>query len=108
MGHARARGGAGLLVPAAGPRGGAVAHHRLRGGRGGRGLKRFAQLLELLVLTPSRNRKIEALREYFATVPDPDRGFALAILTGALTFKNVKPAILRDTVIREVDPYLFH
>jgi DNA ligase-1 len=43
-------------------------------------VKRFAQLLELLVLTPSRNRKIEALREYFATVPDPDRGFALAIL----------------------------
>jgi DNA ligase 1 len=71
-------------------------------------LKRFAQLLELLVLTPSRNRKIEALRDYFTTVPDPDRGFALAILTGALSFKNVKPAILRDTVVREVDPYLFH
>jgi DNA ligase-1 len=70
-------------------------------------LKRFAQLLELLALTPSRNRKIEALRDYFATVPDPDRGFALAILTGALSFKNVKPAILRDTVVREVDPYLF-
>jgi DNA ligase-1 len=70
-------------------------------------LKRFAQLLELLALTPSRNRKIEALRDYFATTPDPDRGYALAILTGALTFKNVKPAILRDVVVREVDPYLF-
>lgn len=70
-------------------------------------MRRFAQLLELLVLTPSRNRKIEALRDYFAAVPDPDRGCALAILTGALTFKNVKPAILRDVVTREVDPYLF-
>jgi DNA ligase-1 len=70
-------------------------------------LKRFAQLLELLALTPSRNRKIEALRDYFRATPDPDRGFALAILTGALTFKNVKPAILRDVVVREVDPYLF-
>ncbi|HHY50100.1 MAG TPA: cisplatin damage response ATP-dependent DNA ligase [Alphaproteobacteria bacterium] len=70
-------------------------------------MKRFAQLLELLALTPSRNRKIEAMRDYFASVPDPDRGFALAILTGALTFKNVKPAILRDVVVREVDPYLF-
>mgnify|MGYP001253650453 CR=1 FL=1 len=70
-------------------------------------MKRFAQLLELLALTPSRNRKIEALRDYFRATPDPDRGFALAILTGALTFKNVKPAILRDVVEREVDPYLF-
>jgi DNA ligase-1 len=70
-------------------------------------MKAFAALLELLALTPSRNRKIEALRDYFATTPDPDRGFALAILTGALTFKNVKPAVLRDVVVREVDPYLF-
>lgn len=70
-------------------------------------MKRFAQLLELLALTPSRNRKVEALRAYFAETPDPDRGYALAILTGALTFRNVKPAILRDVVTREVDPTLF-
>jgi len=70
-------------------------------------MKSFAALLELLVLTPSRNRKIEALADYFATTPDPDRGYALAILTGALMFKNVKPAVLRDVVVREVDPYLF-
>jgi DNA ligase-1 len=70
-------------------------------------MKRFAQLLELLALTPSRNRKLEALVTYFRETPDPDRGFALAILTGALTFKNVKPAVLREVVTREVDPYLF-
>jgi DNA ligase-1 len=69
-------------------------------------MKRFAQLLELLALTPSRNRKIEALAGYFRETPDPDRGFALAVLTGALTFKNVKPAVLREVVLREVDPYL--
>eukprot|EP01036_Dinobryon_divergens_P009239 gene9239-12351_t len=70
-------------------------------------MKKFAQLLELLALTPSRNRKVEALTQYFATTPDPDRGYALAILTGALTFKNVKPAVLREVVTREVDPHLF-
>ena len=70
-------------------------------------MKKFAQLLELLALTPSRNRKIEALSQYFASTPDPDRGYALAILTGALSFKNVKPAVLREVVVREVDPYLF-
>ncbi len=71
-------------------------------------MKRFAQLLELLALTPSRNRKIEALVSYFRETPDPDRGFALAVLTGALTFKNVKPAKLREVVEAEVDPYLFY
>jgi DNA ligase-1 len=70
-------------------------------------VRKFAQLLELLALTPSRNRKLEALTRYFAGTPDPDRGYALAILTGALTFKNVKPAVLRDVVTREVDPVLF-
>src|SRR5690606_26616376 len=70
-------------------------------------MKAFAQLLELLALTPSRNRKIDALADYFRRTPDPDRGYALAILTGALSFKNVKPALLRDTVLAEVDPYLF-
>jgi len=70
-------------------------------------MKKFAQLLELLALTPSRNRKIEAMTQYFAATPDPDRGYALAILTGALTFKNVKPAVLRDVVTAEVDPILF-
>jgi DNA ligase-1 len=70
-------------------------------------MKRFAQLLELLALTPSRNRKLTAMTEYFRETPDPDRGFALAVLTGALSFRNVKPALLRDTVLREVDPMLF-
>ena len=70
-------------------------------------MKRFAELLELLALTPSRNRKIAALSTYFREVPDPDRGYALAILTGALSFKNVKPALLREVVLDEVDPTLF-
>ena len=61
-------------------------------------MKQFAHLLELLALTPSRNRKLEALVTYFRTTPDPDRGFALAILTGALSFKNVKPAVLREVL----------
>ena len=70
-------------------------------------MKRFAQLLELLALTPSRNRKLAALTQYFRDTPDPDRGYALAVLTGALTFRNVKPALLKDIVLREVDPTLF-
>ncbi|SFV26637.1 DNA ligase-1 [Devosia crocina] len=70
-------------------------------------MKRFADLLELLALTPSRLRKLEALRRYFSEVPDPDRGIALAVLTGELDVRNVKPALLRDTVLAEVDQTLF-
>ena len=70
-------------------------------------MRAFAQLMELLALTPSRNRKLEALTRYFRETPDPDRGLALAILTGALSFKNVKPSLLRELVEREVDPVLF-
>jgi DNA ligase-1 len=70
-------------------------------------MKRFAQLLELLALTTSRTRKLAALTQYFAETPDPDRGYALAVLTGALSFRNVKPALLKQTVLAEVDETLF-
>lgn len=70
-------------------------------------MKRFATLLETLALTPSRNRKIEALAAYFRDTPDPDRGYALAVLTGALNFAHVKPARLKEAVLAEVDPHLF-
>ena len=70
-------------------------------------MKRFADLLELLALTPSRSRKIAALAQYFAEVPDPDRGLALAVLTGEMDVRNVKPALLKETVLAEVDATLF-
>lgn len=70
-------------------------------------MKQFATLLATLALTPSRNRKIEALATYFRDTPDPDRGYALAVLTGALSFTHVKPARLKEVVLTEVDPHLF-
>ncbi len=70
-------------------------------------MKRFADLLELLALTPSRTRKLEALKRYFSEVPDPDRGIALAVLTGEMDIRNVKPALLRETVLAQVDETLF-
>ncbi len=70
-------------------------------------MRRFADLLERLALTPSRTRKLAALALYFREVPDPDRGLALAALTGELDIANVKPALLRQTVLSEVDETLF-
>ena len=70
-------------------------------------MKRFAELLETLVLTPSRNAKIAAMARYFQTTPDPDRGFALAAITRDLTLSNLKAGALRQLAMDRVDPELF-
>ena len=67
----------------------------------------FAELLERLVFTPGRLAKIALLRRYFATQPDPDRGFGLAALTDELVFVAAKPALIRALVEERTDPVLF-
>jgi len=70
-------------------------------------MKRFAELLDRLVLTPSRNGKLKLMTDYFRATPDPDRGLALAAITGDLTIAAVKPAMLRTLVTERLDPVLF-
>ena len=70
-------------------------------------MNRFAELLDRLVLTPARNGKLRLLTDYFRTVEDPDRGLALAAITGELNIAAVKPAMLRALVAERVDPVLF-
>jgi DNA ligase 1 len=67
----------------------------------------FAELLERLVFTPSRNAKIALLRRYFATQPDPERGIGLAAITGGLSFTAAKPGMVRELVASRTDPVLF-
>src|SRR5690349_15502228 len=67
----------------------------------------FAELLERLVFTPSRNAKIALLRRYFATQPDPDRGIGLAAITGELSFTAAKPGLIRELAAARTDPVLF-
>ena len=71
-------------------------------------MRAFAELLDRLILTPGRNAKLDALAHYFATTPDPDRGYALAAITGELSFKAAKPAALRALTTARVDDQLFH
>ncbi|MYZ49656.1 cisplatin damage response ATP-dependent DNA ligase [Propylenella binzhouense] len=70
-------------------------------------MERFAALLDRLVLTPQRNGKIRLLVDHFGTTPDPDRGYALAALTGDLSIASVKPAMLRALVTERMDEVLF-
>ncbi len=70
-------------------------------------MNRFAELLDRLVLTPARNGKLTLLVDYFRSVEDPDRGFALAAITGDLSIAAVKPAMLRTLIAERMDPVLF-
>jgi len=70
-------------------------------------LRPFAELLDRLSLTTSRNAKLVLLRDYLKATPDPDRGWALAALTGDLSFATAKPAMIRKAVEARVDPVLF-
>ncbi|MBO6717632.1 MAG: cisplatin damage response ATP-dependent DNA ligase [Rhizobiaceae bacterium] len=70
-------------------------------------MRRFAELLDRLVLTSSRNAKLKLMADYFRAAPDPDRGHALAALTGSLSFASVKPGALRALGAERIDPVLF-
>ncbi|MGV8928838.1 MAG: cisplatin damage response ATP-dependent DNA ligase [Brevundimonas sp.] len=70
-------------------------------------MRGFAQLLDRLSLTASRNAKLRLIRDHLAGTPDPDRGWALAALTGGLSFTAAKPALIREAVETRVDPELF-
>ncbi len=70
-------------------------------------MRAFAELLDRLALTPSRNAKLVMLSDYLRATPDPDRGWALAALTGELAFDGAKPAMIRKAVEARVDPVLF-
>src|SRR5437879_7881117 len=70
-------------------------------------MNRFAELLDRLAYEPGRNNKLRLITAYFRDTPDPDRGYALAALTGALSFKHAKPALIRDLIMDRTDPMLF-
>ncbi|HEY4403299.1 MAG TPA: cisplatin damage response ATP-dependent DNA ligase [Xanthobacteraceae bacterium] len=70
-------------------------------------MNRFAQLLDRLGYEPGRNNKLRLMTEYFRSVPDPERGFALAALTGALSFQHAKPGIIRSLIAQRTDAVLF-
>jgi DNA ligase-1 len=71
-------------------------------------MKAFSELLDRLVLTPSRNGKLTLLKDYFAATPDPDRGYALAALTdGGLDIPAIKPAVIRGLATARIDEVLF-
>src|SRR5712671_4815487 len=70
-------------------------------------MKRFAELLDRLAYEPARNNKLRLMTDYFRSVPDPERGWALAVLTGALSFQHAKAGMIRALIAERTDPVLF-
>ncbi|MBV8835479.1 MAG: cisplatin damage response ATP-dependent DNA ligase [Alphaproteobacteria bacterium] len=70
-------------------------------------MNHFAALLDRLAYEPSRNAKLRLLTDYFRETPDPDRGYALAAMTGALSFRHAKPGIIRALIAERTDETLF-
>ncbi len=71
-------------------------------------MREFSQLLDGLVYTRSRNAKLKLIGDYLRRTPDPDRGYALAALTGELNLPAVKPAAIRSIAEERIDPTLFY
>jgi DNA ligase-1 len=71
-------------------------------------MRDFSQLLDALVYTSSRNAKLKLIGDYLKRTPDPDRGHALAALTGELDLPAVKPAAIRAIAEERVDPVLLY
>jgi len=70
-------------------------------------MNRFAELLDRLAYEPSRNNKLRLMIDYFRFIGDPERGWALAALTGALSFPHAKPGLIRNLIAERTDPVLF-
>ena len=70
-------------------------------------MNKFAELLDRLAYEPGRNAKLPLIADYLRTTADPERGWALAALTGALMFKHAKAGMIRALITERSDPALF-
>ena len=70
-------------------------------------MNKFAEMLDRLAYEPGRNAKLRLIADYLRTTADPERGWALAALTGALTFKHAKAGMIRALITERSDPALF-
>ena len=70
-------------------------------------MKAFAELLDRLLYTPSRNGKLTLMCNYFRKTPDPDRGYALAALTDGLPHAFPIRRIIVELAQNRFDPELY-
>ena len=67
----------------------------------------FAELLDRLSFTPGRNAKLGLMARYFRSTPDPDRGWALCVLTDGLPFSLPVRKTIQTMMAERIDEELF-
>jgi DNA ligase-1 len=70
-------------------------------------MQAFAKLLDSLSTSGSTLTKRRLMAEYFKATADPERGWALAALSGTLSFPKAKPNVIRDLIASRIDPVLY-
>ncbi|WP_454785984.1 cisplatin damage response ATP-dependent DNA ligase [Legionella sp. WA2024007413] len=71
-------------------------------------MKKFAQLLNQLFFTYGGLDKRTLIEHYFSVTPDPERGYALAIMTNSLKFSRFKRSLIKNLISENIDPTLFY
>ncbi len=70
-------------------------------------MERFSDLLDDLYFTNSNLAKEMILTQYLRATPDPDRGWALAAISGTLSFDLFKRNVIKSLMMERMDPVLF-
>ena len=70
-------------------------------------MEAFAALIDALIYTRSRNRKLQLIADYLRETASQDLGWALSALTGELDFPAVKSSTIRNLMKERVDPVLW-
>ena len=66
-------------------------------------MRAFAELLDRLTFAPSPAVRVRLIADYLERAPGPDRGWALAVLAGAIDTRRVRPAAFRALAAERVD-----
>ena len=70
-------------------------------------MQAFAELMNRLAFTSSRNAKLDLMQAYFRATPDPDRGIALAALTDGLNLRLPFRRLVAELLEPHTDPVLY-
>ncbi len=70
-------------------------------------MRAFLELVDRLVRSPREDVACRWLVHHVHSMPDPERGFALGVLAGAIHLPPVTPRRLRTLVLERLDPVLF-
>ena len=70
-------------------------------------MKRFAELLLNLILTSSRNDKIDHIVNWIKDSNSEEIGWGLSIICEELEISKVKPSMVKEISKLHIDKYLF-